>query len=75
MSIPLSDLEIGTKAKITKVEKSDIRKSLLDMGFIPGTLVERLRTAPLADPLEFKLRGFKVSLRKKDAATVLVRRK
>ena len=72
MPIKLSELKIGAKAKILRVKECDIRKTLFEMGFIPKTTIERLRTAPLADPMEFKLRGFKISLRRSEAENVIV---
>ncbi|WP_292469876.1 FeoA domain-containing protein [Methanolobus sp.] len=42
------------------------------MGLTPGTRVEVIRRAPLGDPVEFKLKGYNLSLRKKEAETILV---
>jgi len=42
------------------------------MGFIPGTEVRVIRRAPLADPIEYQLRGYLVSLRREEAAMVFV---
>ena len=72
MTVQLSELEIGKRAKIIDIAKSDFRKSLLEMGFLPGTVIERLRSAPLADPVEFKLRGYSISLRRADAENITV---
>ncbi|MFW9996214.1 MAG: ferrous iron transport protein A [Candidatus Odinarchaeota archaeon] len=68
----LSELGTGMKARIIEIERSEIRKDLLELGFLPGTVIERLRTAPLADPIEFKLRGFNISLRKVDADRIVI---
>jgi len=46
---------------------------MLDMGIIRGTPVEVLRVAPLGDPMEVRVRGYNLSLRKNEAATITVR--
>ena len=43
---------------------------LLEMGFVPGTLVTMVKRAPLGDPLEFQVRGCHVSLRMAEAGCV-----
>ncbi|TDI20188.1 MAG: ferrous iron transport protein A, partial [Acidobacteria bacterium] len=45
-----------------------------DLGFVPGTLVEVRRRAPLGDPVEFELRGTHLCLRRGEAARIRVRR-
>lgn len=45
---------------------------LQEMGLLKGTLVKFIRTAPLGDPVEIELKGYLLSLRKADAATVTV---
>jgi ferrous iron transport protein B len=49
-----------------------LRRHLLDMGLIPGTMVKMLTPAPAGDPLAIHLRGFELSLRKEDAARIEV---
>ncbi|MHA1168768.1 MAG: FeoA family protein [Candidatus Hodarchaeales archaeon] len=68
----LSELAIEKRARIIEVKESEIRKNLLELGFLPGTLITRLRTAPMTDPIEFRIRGFSVSLRKCDADLIIV---
>ncbi|MDG6242979.1 MAG: ferrous iron transport protein A [Methanolobus sp.] len=69
----LDFIEPETSVKVLKVtgQKSS-RKRILDMGLTPGTKVEVIRRAPLGDPVKFKLKGYNLSLRKKEAETVLV---
>ncbi|KXS44860.1 MAG: hypothetical protein AWU59_236 [Methanolobus sp. T82-4] len=69
----LDFIEPDTSVKILKVagQKSS-RKRILDMGLTPGTRVDVVRRAPLGDPVEFKLKGYNLSLRKREAETVLV---
>lgn len=49
------------------------RSRLLEMGVLIGTAIELVRFAPLGDPVEIKVRGYHLSLRKTDADLVLVR--
>lgn len=69
----LSDLPIGGRAKVIGVAGTDsVGVRLLEMGLIPGVEVRLLGTAPLGDPLEFELRGYRLSLRRSEAARVEV---
>jgi ferrous iron transport protein A len=71
--IKLSDLAVGASAIVRSFPAQDpafIR--LREMGLLPGTPVTLVRTAPLGDPLEIKVRGYHLTLRKADAAHVLV---
>ena len=69
----LKDLEIGKKASIVAVGSQDaLRQHLLDMGLIPGTTVKMVKHAPLGDPLEVRLHGYSLSLRKDEANLIEV---
>ena len=46
----------------------EVSRRLLEMGVTPGVEIRRLGAAPLGDPLEFELRGYRLSLRKAEAA-------
>ena len=50
----------------------DVALRLLEMGLTPGTAVRLIGRAPLGDPLEFELRGYRLSLRRTEAARVAV---
>ncbi|RLA96323.1 MAG: DtxR family transcriptional regulator, partial [Deltaproteobacteria bacterium] len=66
--VRLKDLEPGKKGRITAVKgKGGLRKRLLDMGIVPGALVEMERVAPLGDPVEVRVKGYHLSLRKEEA--------
>ncbi len=72
-AIKLSELAIGAQATIREFSSSGpafIR--LREMGLIAGTPVTLIRAAPLGDPLEIKVRGYNLSLRKSEAEHVLV---
>ncbi|MBP9996626.1 MAG: ferrous iron transport protein B [Lachnospiraceae bacterium] len=68
----LDELSIGKDAIIEKVNCSDraLRKHILDMGLTPGTEITLSKTAPLGDPLELRVRGYELTLRKSDAAYI-----
>jgi len=69
----LSELEPGTKGQIVKVGgRGKIRQRLLDMGVVAGTRVEVQRSAPLGDPLEIRIKGYNLTLRKAEAADIKV---
>ena len=69
----LDQLPIGQTAVITKVGgEGALRCRLLDMGLIPKTAVRVEKIAPLGDPLELRVRGYSLSLRKEDARNIEV---
>ncbi|NMB78268.1 MAG: ferrous iron transport protein A [Methanomicrobiales archaeon] len=49
-----------------------VRKRLLALGFIPGAAIEAVRAAPLGDPVEYRIKGYTISLRKEDARLIAV---
>lgn len=69
----LSKLSPGDTGTIVRVEGSgQIRKRIMDMGLTPGAKIEMIRCAPMGDPVEFKLRGYLLTLRKNEADTIFV---
>lgn len=70
----LTDLKVGQKAKVVGFEPgaSMYRQKLLAMGLTPGVVLDILRVAPLGDPMEVRLRGYSLSLRKKECNLVAV---
>ena len=69
----LNCLEAGTRASVHAVVGEDaIAKRIADLGFWKGTAVTLVRRAPAGDPLEVKLRGFRLALRQEEAARVEV---
>jgi Fe2+ transport system protein FeoA len=74
-SEPLSGLVAGERARIVAVDITDANRGrVLEMGFTVGATVEVVRFAPLGDPMEVKVRGAHVSLRKAEAAGLRVQR-
>ena len=66
-------LPLGQEAVITAVGGGGaLRCRLLDMGLIPRTAVRVEKTAPLGDPIELRVRGYALSLRKEDARNIQV---
>jgi Fe2+ transport system protein FeoA len=69
----LDILPIGQKAIITAVGgEGALRYRLLDMGLIPKTVGQVKKVAPLGDPIELRIRGYALSLRKEDARNISV---
>ena len=67
----LKELKPGKKGKVVKILGSgSIRRRILDMGVVPGAEIEMERVAPLGDPIEVKIKGYHLSLRKNEAANI-----
>ena len=74
MERTLVDISVGTTGRIAgfRKGKKEYRKKLLAMGLIKGTEFTVSRVAPMGDPVEIKIRGYNLSLRKDEAAIVAV---
>ena len=71
--VPLSQLAVGATAIVREFPKSGTASlRLREMGLLAGTPITLVRTAPLGDPLEIKVRGYHLTLRKSEAEHVLV---
>lgn len=69
----LDTLSVGSVSKVRDVVGSDPTSiRLLEMGLTPGVEVRLIGRAPLGDPLEFELRGYRLSIRRQEAARVTV---
>lgn len=68
----LDTLRAGDRAVVDGYTTQDPPGRLLEMGLIPGTAVEVVRLAPLGDPMDLRIRGFHLSIRKQEASHVLV---
>ena len=67
----LNDLKPGQSARVETVGGSGaLRQHFLDMGLIPGVKVTLVKLAPLGDPMEFRLRGYDLTLRRDDAKQI-----
>jgi ferrous iron transport protein A len=75
MSAPLklSQLALGASARVKDFPKNGSTfLRLREMGLLPGTTVTYVRAAPLGDPLEFKVRGYHLTLRREEAEQITV---
>lgn len=67
----LDQLPVGTRARVSSVAGDDeVSLRLLEMGLTPGVEIAVVGTAPLGDPLELELRGYRLSVRRSEAARV-----
>lgn len=67
----LNDLKIGDSAVITDVGgEGSLRNRFLDMGLIPHTKVTLQKVAPMGDPVEIRVRGYELTLRREDAKLI-----
>lgn len=75
-SQPLTSLSAGAAAKVTEIKvPQQSRGRLLEMGLLVGTSVQLIRFAPLGDPVEIKVRGYHLTLRRQDAEQIFVESK
>lgn len=69
----LAELAVGARARVCAIQGGDeLSLRLLEMGLTPGVEVAVIGTAPLGDPLELELRGYRLSVRRSEAARVEV---
>jgi len=69
MAVQIMDLSPGERAVLLGYAESEgkYRRKLLSMGLTRGTEFRLVKTAPLGDPVEIEVRGFRLSLRKREA--------
>lgn len=73
---PLTSLPAGGAGTVTEIKvPADQRSRLLEMGLLVGTPVQLVRFAPLGDPVEIKVRGYNLTLRRQDAELIFVQPK
>lgn len=72
-TMQLTDLPFGRSARVVRVSgDSAITRRLLEMGVIPGIELTVVRTAPFGDPLEIRVRGYSLAMRRNEAASIEV---
>lgn len=69
----LDKLKIGQKASIKEFTDNFLSLKLIEMGCLPGETVKLSNIAPLGDPIAIEVSGYLLSLRKKEASTVVVK--
>jgi len=71
---PLTSVALGTMATVVEIHLPPARRPrLMEMGLLVGTKVELVRFAPMGDPVEIKVRGYNLTLRKHEAEQIFVR--
>ena len=72
----VDDLKIGQSGVIGTVGgEGPLRLRFLDMGLIPGTKVTLRKVAPMGDPIQIRVRGYELTLRKEDAQKIEVEKR
>lgn len=67
----LDKLVQGESGRIVRIHgRGPVRRRLVDMGLTHGAVIDMVKTSPLGDPVEYKLRGYHLSLRKSEARTI-----
>ena len=70
---PLNLLPFGVRARVVSVEgESAVARRLMEMGVVPGAPVCVIKAAPLGDPIEVRVRGYHLALRRTEAQTITV---
>ena len=75
MSLSLDKVPIGSRVKVKDISGSSFKRRLMDMGIVPGSEISIEGKAPLGDPIEILVRGYRLTLRKNEAMCVLVQSK
>ena len=71
---PLTSVALGTTATVAEINLPPAsRPRLMEMGLLVGTKVELVRFAPMGDPVEIKVRGYNLTLRKHEAEQIMVK--
>ena len=69
----LTNLPIGARAKVVAVNGNNaISRRLMEMGVVPGVSVRVIKSAPFGDPLEIRVRGYHLAMRKNEADAIEV---
>ena len=68
----LDDLRPGQQGTVTGFVTDDPPSRILEMGLLPGTVVKVVRQAPLGDPIDLKVRGYHLSIRRNEARQISV---
>ena len=69
----LRELKPGQQGRVTSVGTSgSMKRRIMDMGVTPGVEIKVIKVAPLGDPIEVNVRGYELSLRKDEAAQIMV---
>ena len=73
MTLALTDLPIGKDARVVAVNGTgSVTRRLMEMGVIPGVSVQVVKMAPFGDPIEIRVRGYSLAMRKTEADAIEV---
>ena len=73
MELQLNELEPGQKGVVVSIKGSGAtRRRIMDMGIVRGSEIKVIRRAPLGDPVEFEIRDYNLTLRKREAERIYV---
>lgn len=72
-NITLTNLPIGQEGRVTAVNGTGrVTRRLLEMGVIPGVAIQVVKSAPFGDPIEIRVRGYSLAMRKSEADAIEV---
>ena len=70
----LAYLPVGTEAKVSAINGNNaITRRLMEMGIVPGVSVKVVKTAPFGCPMEIRVRGYSLALRRAEAESISVK--
>lgn len=71
--LTLDNLKIGKYARVIEINNADsIRRRLLDLGLVPGTIIKAELSSPFQDPIAYKIKNALVAIRKQDSKNIIV---
>jgi ferrous iron transport protein A len=69
----LANLAVGKEAKVVNVAgRTAVARRLMEMGVVPGVTIKVIKMAPFGDPIQIKVRGYSLAMRKSEAETIEV---
>lgn len=69
----LAGLPVGGEGRVSEVQGDEtIARRLMEMGVVPGVLIKVIKTAPFGCPLEIRVRGYNLALRRAEAESILL---
>lgn len=72
-NMTLTNLPLGKDARVTAVNGTgSVTRRLMEMGVIPGVAVQVVKMAPFGDPIEIRVRGYSLAMRKSEADAIEV---
>ena len=70
----LNNIKCGHRAEVIRTNLTGVlKRRLIDMGITPGIIIKVIKTAPLGDPIEIRLRGYELSIRRSEAKKIIVK--